>query len=285
MHDALHAQIAQITGRQPLRLSPLSGGCIGDVYRVDFAGAEPLVVKLGDGSGPSLAVEGAMLDYLSEHSRLPVPVVRYSDDRLLLMSFIPGDSRIDAAVQTHAAELLADLHSIRGPAFGFAYDTLIGGLRQPNRWSDSWLDFFREQRLRLMAREAERVGRLPASLRARVDRLADQLDRWLTEPAYPALIHGDLWTGNLLAQAGRVTGFIDPAIYYAHPEVELAFSTLFDTFGAPFFERYHALHPIEPGFFELRRDLYNLYPLLVHVRLFGGGYAHSVDAIVRRLGY
>src|SRR5690606_31505376 len=101
----------------------------------------------------------------------------------------------------------------------------------------------------------------------------------------PALIHGDLWTTNILAQDGRITGFLDPAIYYAHPEIELAFSTLFNTFDAPFFERYRQLRPLEPGFFETRRDIYNLYPLLVHVRLFGGGYVGALERFLRRFGY
>jgi fructosamine-3-kinase len=81
---------------------------------------------------------------------------------------------------------------------------------------------------------------------------------------------------------GRIAGFIDPAIYHADPEIELAFSTVFGTFGEPFFRRYAELRPIRPGFFEVRRDLYNLYPLLVHARLFGGGYRSQVSRIVSR---
>lgn len=96
---------------------------------------------------------------------------------------------------------------------------------------------------------------------------------------------GDIWSRNVLARNGRVVGLIDPAIYYGHPEAELAFITLFNTFGDAFFQRYHALRPIAAGFFEERRDLYNLYPLLVHVRSFGGGYVHSVDQILRRFGF
>ncbi len=80
-------------------------------------------------------------------------------------------------------------------------------------------------------------------------------------------------------------GFVDPAIYYAHPEIELAFTTLFGTFERPFFDRYHELRPIAPGFFEERRDIYNLYPLLVHVRLFGGSYVSSVERTLRQFGY
>jgi fructosamine-3-kinase len=98
------------------------------------------------------------------------------------------------------------------------------------------------------------------------------------------LIHGDIWTTNVLAHQDKITAFIDPAIYYAHAEMELAYITLFNTFGTAFFQQYHALRPIEPGFFEERRDIYNLYPLLVHVRLFGGGYVGSVAQILDHFG-
>jgi fructosamine-3-kinase len=77
---------------------------------------------------------------------------------------------------------------------------------------------------------------------------------------------------------------LDPSIYYAHPEIELAFITLFGTFGDAFFDRYQQLRPIRPGFFESRRDIYNIYPLLVHARLFGGGYAQQISAALRGLG-
>ena len=88
----------------------------------------------------------------------------------------------------------------------------------------------------------------------------------------------------MLAERDHITGFLDPAIYYGHPEIELAFITLFNTFGEAFFHRYHALRPIAPGFFEQRRDLYNLYPLLVHVRLFGGGYVPPIERTLAGLG-
>ena len=94
-----------------------------------------------------------------------------------------------------------------------------------------------------------------------------------------------MWGGNVLVKGGRIAGFVDPAIYYADPEIELAFSTLFSTFGDAFFARYAELRPLRPGFFEERCDIYNLYPLLVHVRLFGGGYVGSVSGTLSRFGY
>lgn len=285
MFEMLKGQLVDLLGSDPQLVSPLSGGCIGEVYRVEFTDGRTIVAKVADGTGATLATEGYMLRYLREHSRLPVPEVYHSADTLLLMEYIEGDSELDAAAQEHAAELLADLHNVRGASFGLERNTLIGGLPQPNPTYDYWIPYFREQRLLFMAHEAARVGRLPTSVLERVERLAEHLGNWLIEPDYPSLIHGDMWTTNILAQDGRITGFIDPAIYYAHPEIELAFSTLFGTFGQPFFSRYHQLRPIAPGFLAERRDIYNLYPLLVHVRLFGGSYVGAVDQILRKYSF
>lgn len=144
------------------------------------------------------------------------------------------------------------------------------------------MEFFRDHRLLYMADEAHRAGRLPADVRRRIDTIAARLEEWIEEPDAPALVHGDMWTGNVLCGENGIAGFIDPAIYYGDAEIELAFSTLFGTFNDAFFSRYAELRPIRPGFFEIRRDLYNLYPLLVHVRLFGGSYVGSVARTLRR---
>lgn len=281
----LRAEIEGAVGVAAASIAPLSGGCVGQVYRVSLADGRVLVAKVDESANPALAVEGTMLRTLAELSELPVPAVHFCSDRLLLMDFMPGDSGFSPGAQTHAAELLAALHNITAPAFGLERDTLIGGLHQPNPWTDSWLDFFREQRLLYMAAEGVRAGRLPQTMLARVAAFCERLDEWLAEPERPSLIHGDVWTTNVLAAGDRITGFVDPAIYYAHPEIELAFTTLFGTFGEPFFKRYQELRPIPPGFFEERRDIYNLYPLLVHVRLFGGSYVSSVDRTLRRFGF
>ncbi len=265
------------------RTRPLSGGCVGDVALVELANGGKLVAKLG-GADSGLAREGFMLRYLAERSSLPVPEVLHGDDNLLLMEYRPSGDRIDGSAERHAADLVATLHEISGPSFGFECDTVIGGLPQPNPPAQSWLEFFRDQRLLDMGRRAMQTGRLPESVMARLECMAAKLDNWIEEPARPSLIHGDMWGGNVLVRDGRITGFIDPAIYFADPEIELAFTTLFATFGDTFFARYQEHRPMHPGFFEARRDLYNLYPLLVHVHLFGGSYVNSVARTLTRFG-
>ncbi len=281
----IQKSIEQIIDSQVVDIATLSGGCIGQVYRVWLADGRSLVVKVDDAPDSQLSVEGYMLRYLRQHSALPVPDVVHAENGLLIMSFLPGESHFEASAQAHAAELLAALHNVTADQFGLEQDTLIGGLLQPNPPMDSWLDFFREARLLFMGREGVRANRLPGALFARLEKFADHLHNWLLEPERPSLIHGDVWTTNVLAWEGKITGFVDPAIYYAHAEIELAFTILFGTFGRPFFERYDDILPIAPGFFEERRDIYNLYPLLVHVRLFGGSYVNSVERTLRQFGY
>jgi len=282
VNGSIDDRIGAALGARVAASRPLSGGCVGDVRLVTLDDGSRVVAKVGAGDASGLATEGWMLGYLSEHSGLPVPRVLHTSGSLLVMEHLTGLSAFDERAERHAAELLAALHGVRGESFGLERDTLIGGLPQPNARADRWVPFFAEHRLVEMGRQAAEAGRLPAQTLGRLGDLAGRLDDWLDEPERPSLIHGDVWSGNVLAEGGRITGFLDPAIYYAHPEVELAFITLFGTFGRAFFQRYGELRPIRDGFFEARRDLYNLYPLLVHVRLFGGGYLAQVERTLDR---
>ncbi len=274
-------RIERIAGRPIVRLAPLAGGCIASAWRVDLADGTRLAAKTAGPEG-RFDIEGYMLDYLRATGTVPVPAVLRADPDLLVMEYVETGGPLDVAAERHAAELLAALHGITGPAFGHERDTLIGPLTQPNPWMESWRDFLCEHRLLHMGRLAREAGRLQAATMRRIERLCARIDRYIDEPPAPALIHGDMWGGNVLVRGGRIVAFVDPAIYHADPEIELAFSTLFGTFGDAFFRRYDELRPLRPGFFEVRRDLYNLYPLLVHAHLFGGSYTGSVERIARR---
>ena len=276
--------VEEYLGERLLSARPMGGGCIGEVYRVELEGGAPLVAKVDRKSASHLEREAYMLRYLGENSDLPVPQVFHGSETLLLMEYVEGSSRFSDGAERHAAELLAALHGISADAYGHERDTLIGSLDQPNLWTGSWIEFFREQRLLYLARVAHEAGRLPRGDLEIIHRLAERLDDYLEEPERPSLVHGDVWSANVLAKGDSITAFLDPAIYHADPEVELAFISLFDSFGDAFFERYAEIRAISDGFFEERRDLYNLYPLLVHVYFFGGGYLESVRTTLRRLG-
>ncbi len=266
-------------------ITPLSGGQIGQVYYVRLMDGTRLVAKFDGGAQPRLDIEGEMLRYLANQTALPVPAVRYCQPHLLLLAWMPGQSRFSPQAEEDAAKHLAALHEISAPTFGFPFTTLIGALVQPNRPTASWIDFFREQRITHLAQLGRKLGRLPHSFLPRLDSLCGQLDKWLAEPERPSLIHGDVWTSNVLAENGRITAFLDPALYFGVDEMELAYIALFHSFGEPFFRRYEAIRPLAPGFYEERRHLYSLYPLLSHVCHFGGSYVGMVDGVLRRFGF
>jgi fructosamine-3-kinase len=284
MMAAMRQAIAEAAGAEVTAAAQLSGGCIGNVWRVDLADGRRLVAKTAGANG-TLDIEGYMLDYLARTRTIPVPAVLCADPGLLVMEYVRTGGGLNAGAQEHAADLLAALHGVTAEAYGHERDTLIASLRQPNPWTESWRSFFRDQRLIYMGRLAMDSGNLPRDTYGRLERFCEaRLEAYIEEPERPSLIHGDMWGGNVLVDGGRIAAFIDPAIYHADPEIELAFSTLFGTYGDTFFRRYGEHRPIRPGFFEARRDIYNLYPLLVHTRLFGGQYAGQVDSILRRYG-
>ena len=266
-------------GAAPIATSPLRGGDIAEVHRIEMPDGAVYAVKTG---GPGFDIEAWMLGVLAEH--LPVPRVIHATPDLLIIEHLQSGGALDAPAQSHAADLLAVLHAVTSDEFGLEQDTLIGGLVQPNPRTPSWLEFFRDQRLLFMAGEALGAGGLRSATMARIEKLAARLGEWIDGAGAPSLIHGDMWSGNILVSGGRITGFVDPAIYHGDAEIEIAFATLFGTFGDAFFARYNELRPIRPGFFEARRDLYNLYPLLVHARLFGGGYGMRVDSVLDKFG-
>lgn len=276
----LESRIAATLGSPLSSLQRMVGGCVADVRRGQLDDGRDVVVKWG---GRSLALEGRMLERLRD-AGMPVPEVYHAEDDLLVMSWIEHGGPIDRDAEENAADLIAHLHNQTAESFGYDEDTVIGGLHQLNPKTANWRDFFRDQRLLYMANEALKAKRLSGKTYDRIEVLAGRLDTWIANDITPSLIHGDLWGGNVLALPGRIVGLVDPAIYYADAEIELAFSTLFNTFGERFFSRYEEYRPLRPGFFKERCELYNLYPLLVHVRLFGGEYANTVEGTLSRFG-
>ena len=151
----------------------MGGGCIGEVYRVELEDGATLVAKVDREGESHLEREAYMLRYLRTESDLPVPEVYHGSKTLLLMEFIEGSSRFSARAERHAAELLGALHGITADAYGHEQDTLIGNLDQPNPWTQSWIEFFREHRLLYMAEVAHEATCLPAEELKSIERLAE----------------------------------------------------------------------------------------------------------------
>ena len=284
MSSQIQTKIERALLRRVRTWQPLAGGMISQVLRVDLAGGESVVAKVGDG-GHDLTIEAYMLRYLRERSGLPAPAVLHDEPNLLLMEYVDGRIEWEGDALRHLGELLARCHEVTSPSYGLERDTLIGPLHQPNPQMTSWIAFFREHRLLYMIGVARESGFLPAELERRLRRIAVKLDRYLIEPAKPALIHGDMWKTNVISRAGRVVGIIDPALYFAHNEMELAYMTLFGGTGEACFSAYAETIPIDDDFYATRRHLYNLYPLLIHLTLFGDKYLPPLHEALARFGF
>jgi fructosamine-3-kinase len=277
---ALKAEIEQHLKQKIATMSPLSAANNAQIYRILMENKTPYVAKVSEGH---LDIEAYMLKYLREKSKLPVPQIFYSNDHVIIMEFVGSHHSLNDNGHRHAAELLAELHKVRADKYGLERDTRVGSLHQPNPQTTDWVQFFAQHRLLYMAQEALKEEKIDKKMMKQVEKLTGKLTSYIKSPNPPSLIHGDVWGGNILAGPDRIAAFLDPAIYYADPEIELAFIRLLNTFNASFFGRYNEINPIKPGFFEERADLYSLYPLLVHTRLFGPSYARKVQKILDKM--
>ena len=204
----LKDKIETALGSKLIASTPLGVGFGLQGLRGTLADGREIAVKALSENSPAkgadqLEIEGFMLRELATQTNLPVPEVYYSDASILVMSWIPNDGgAINPNVERHAAELLAELHDQKFTSFGYDRDTYIGPLNQPNPRTNTWLTFFRDHRLLYMARMAHEQGALSARYLARLENFAERLPDYLTEPDHPSLIHGDLWTGNVLVNSG-----------------------------------------------------------------------------------
>lgn len=230
-----------------------------------------------------LETEALMLRTL-KRAGLPVPKVIGVGERGLVTQFIESSGHLNRNCEIEAADMLASLHTHTAKAYGFEQETTIGPFRVNNDWNPSWVTFFAEQRIFPFAVLCEQEGQLSALHVTRIEKLLYKLPDLLHLPKAPALLHGDIWGGNILTCKGKIAAFIDPACFYGHPEMELAFIAMFNTFKEAFYARYDEHHTILPGFFEERCHVYQLFPYLVHVRAFGETYISGMERILKRFG-
>ena len=262
------------------RATAVGGGCISPAYRVWLRSGTCVFVKLAPVGAPGdmLAEEARSLRALRAAQSVRVPEVVQLRDRWLALEWLePARGTKDSWSQLGSA--VACLHQQRAPTFGWDSDNYIGTLPQQNTVSPSWSEFWRERRLRPQLDRAR--TRLPCGVAGDCEDLLGQLDDLLEagDQEGASLLHGDLWSGNVhMSAAGPA--LIDPSTYYGHREVDLAMAALFGGFPPEFFAAYEAAWPLRVGW-ERRRSIYQLYYLLVHVNLFGGGYVASAAACAR----
>jgi protein-ribulosamine 3-kinase len=262
----------------------LSGGCINVAVKLETT-AGNFFLKFNEraDAGAMFAAEAQGLALLREAGNLRTPEVlaqgQLAGRAYLLLEYLPPGLR----TSTFWADLgrgLAGLHRHENSNFGLHFDNFIGELAQNNSPTPDGIGFFVERRLKAQAGLAFYNGLIGKELLRQLDRLCAQLPS-LLPAGRPSLLHGDLWSGNVLANGTGQPCLIDPAVYYGLREAEIAFTQLFGGFEPEFYAAYQEAYPLEPGFAE-RAALYNLYPLLVHANLFGPAYLSGVERTLDR---
>lgn len=263
--------------------SAAGGGCISECHVVRGRGRAYFVKLNAPDRAQMFAAEAAGLEEIgrTQAIRVPQPVSHGANGEaswivLEHLDLRPLTDRAWAALGAH----LARMHRVTAPSHGWARDNTIGGTPQINTPDVDWIAFWRERRLGFqLARAAGHGGRLAD----RGGRLLERLPAFFGgyRPA-PALLHGDLWSGNAAMTAGGEPVIYDPAPYYGDREADLAMTELFGGFARPFYDAYRADYPLDPGY-DTRKDLYNLYHVLNHLNLFGGGYGAQAERMIERL--
>lgn len=277
-----------------VRRDSVTGGDINRAYRVSISTGDRIFVKANSIRNLNFFLtESNGLKALRSVKKIGVPEIfgaGIDEQRgisFLALEYIESSPRTASYWETfghelaglHRAESIQFINADDGRAkYGFMEDNYIGATPQKNRPMEKWIDFYRE--CRLLPQIARAEGYFDALMRKKSDRLLEHLDSYLKEPEFPSLIHGDLWSGNMLCGSDGKAWILDPAAYVGDFEADLAMTQLFGSLPERFYDAYNEINPIDRKGYKERRNLYNLYHLLNHLNLFGGMYLESVVKII-----
>ncbi len=259
--NALIEKTSALLGISISASQPLHGGSLSNVVRVSTHDGRSYVIT----TGKTAKTEARMLQALRAAGVAAPQVIAVASNLLILEDLGPDDGAQSA--WWSLGQELRRLHETPGPYFGWPENHAFATVEIPNTPTRHWPTFWAERRL------LPSCPHIPPDLAQRTEALARRLGDLLPDHPPAVLLHGDLWTGNVMARSGRVTGLIDPSCYYGHAEVDLAMLTLFSSPDKPFWRAYS---DIDPGYAK-RRPIYQLWPALVHLRLFGNGYRSMVE--------
>jgi len=275
MRGEVARAVAAALGSEIRASRAVSGGSINEAHACELADGRRVFVKTHRQHARMFACEARGLAWLAEAKALRVPAVLAvsSDDDtvgFLVLEYLEASRAADYELALGRG--LAALHRFGAPVFGHEEDNFLATLEQDNSPADDWPTFYSQRRLDPLVRAAIDAGYAPRSWTAAFERLYARMDELAGPPEPPARLHGDLWSGNLHGDARGAPVLIDPAVYGGHREIDLAMLTLFGGPGPRCFAAYDEVHPRAPDH-QARVPLYQLYPLLAHVNLFGSSYS------------
>ena len=195
------------------------------------------------------------------------------------MDWIEHNNIINEFSEKDLAKKLSQIHSIKNNEFGYSYNTPIGGLEQPSKFNKSWINFFRENRLLMIIKKINKSNPLPTEINIGLDKIINNLEKFIPESNNASLVHGDLWSGNILYNDGKLAGFIDPSINFANNELDLSSLIFLNAVSSNFLNEYNKYIYIENGF-EERVGIYKLYYALLNVHLWSRSYIKETKKLI-----
>lgn len=292
-YNSLESAIESIFGNEVhiVKESYVGGGDINNAFCLSLSNGERLFLKSNSIANRSFFdTEEEGIQAIRSTGVIDTPdllckgIDKERNISFLIMDMIESAKPVKDYWEIFGSEL-AQMHLsdtkglVLDSVYGFKDDNYIGASKQINRPKESWIAFFRECRLEPQFKMAERYFD-DGFIRNAIS-LMDKLDKILIEPVTPSLLHGDLWSGNIMTGSKGKAMLIDPAVYVGHAEADLAMTELFGSLPGAFYKAYEEVNPLQPGYKD-RRDLYNLYHLLNHLNLFGSSYLYSVIHLIKK---
>ena len=287
MKDEINKLLEPLLGTTIKSSYATGGGSINQTQVLELTNGERVFMKQNSNPPTDFflaEVKGLrLLTKAKKGPRIPKPIALQSGPRptFLIMEYLESSNE-NKNFSDGLARKLAELHRISQDHFGLDHDNFIGSTPQKNNLEKDGIIFFRDHRIQFQRQLAQKAGLLPVSIDKKIDSLCENLNRFLdTSGERPALMHGDLWSGNYFPDSNGNPCIFDPAVYYGLREADIAMTELFGRLPERFYDAYHEAFPMNHGYHE-RKDLYNLYHLLNHLNLFGSSYLSSVQKIVNR---
>jgi len=281
--DNLKEQLSITLNKEVQSIDFFTGGQIGDIYKI-YTVDKSYILKTSQPSD-KLTIEANMLKDMNNYD-IAVPKVYDVTETHLLLEYIEETKQANCRQEIEAAKVLTALHSVTNESrmYGYYYDTSIASFSQKNEQTQyNWTLFLGQMRIMPMAKICYDKGAISKQIVERLEGLCrDMYKRIDMSMITPSLLHGDLWGGNILFNVNGAV-LIDPAIYFGDREMELAFILMFNTFGETFFDSYTKMHPLSEDFYNTKVPLYQIYPLLVHVALYGSTYTGQLEQTLKRL--
>ena len=287
MKDEINHLIEPLFGAKVETFFAISGGSINQTHVLNLTNGQRVFMKQNPSPPTDFFLSETrglkLLSQVKNGPRIPKPLAVQSVSRptFILLEYIESSSE-DENFAEKLALSLAELHRMSQEHYGLDHDNYIGSTPQKNALEKDGIVFFRDQRIDFQRQLARRSGLLPVTIDKEIDSLCDKLGKFLNiSGEKPALLHGDLWSGNYFPDSEGKPCVFDPAVYYGLREADLAMTELFGRLPQKFYDVYQEVFPMNPGY-EERKDLFNLYHLLNHLNIFGSSYLSSVQQIVKR---